>query len=89
MIDLELPPLPQQKVSLQLESDLRTAGRRTGWRITLGGPIAARVTPTYVARDADLQLFVEQEAAHNITSHTFAQLRGSAALRHSRRQRWN
>ena len=31
MIDLELPPLPQQKVSLQLESDLRTAGRRTGW----------------------------------------------------------
>lgn len=66
MIDLELPPLPQQKVSLQLESDLRTVGGALDGRITLGGPIAASVTPAYVAGDADLRLYVEQEAAHSI-----------------------
>jgi len=66
VIDLELPPLPQQKVSLQLESDLRTAGGALDGRISLGGPIAVRLTPDYVAGDADLRLYVEQEAAHSI-----------------------
>jgi hypothetical protein len=73
MIELSLPVLPEQE--LTLESDEPSRGGpdpgATGLpplegRVTLGGPFTVPVTPDYVADDPSLRMFVEQEAAHSV-----------------------
>jgi hypothetical protein len=70
VIDIACPALQEHGLTLDLVASFRglhEAPRTpslTG-RIALGGPFAVPVTPEYVAGDADLRAFVEQESAHS------------------------